>query len=272
MPTLTAPSPIFSEALPFDDLPSPCDSCPHAPSSRARLWERHQEDLTLIATLRAEIEDLKGKVHCLNQTHFGRSSEKDILPSVEGPRDDSAQPASTESEAPPSLSEVRDLMAMEDPDVRPKRSKGHQPGRKGPGRTRHLDLPAEVETLRPDQTLCSHCHAPFIAYGSPETAEILEIEVRPYRRIIRRPRFRKACSCSGTPATLLAPPAPRLIPKGKIGVSLWVTLLREKFDSNQPTARRLKDLERHGLHLSPGTITDGLRGISEFFSTASFKP
>nr|EDZ38360.1 MAG: transposase [Leptospirillum sp. Group II '5-way CG'] len=89
--------------------------------------------------------------------------------------------------------------------------------------------------------------------------------MRPFRRINRRPRFRKTCSCPGTPATLQAPPAPRLIPKGKIGVSLWVTLLRDKFDSNQPTARLLKDLERHGLHLSPGTITDGLRRISEFF-------
>lgn len=35
-----------------------------------------------------------------------------------------------------------------------------------------------------------------------------------------------------------APPAPRLIPKGKIWVSPWVTLLRDKVDSNQPTARR----------------------------------
>ena len=89
-----------------------------------------------------------------------------------------------ESEAPPLSSEVKELMVLEEPDGRPKRPKGHQLGRKSSGRTRHLDLPATVEILRPDQTYGSHCQAPFAAHGSPEIAEILEIDVRPLRLII----------------------------------------------------------------------------------------
>ena len=53
--------PISFEALPLEDLPSPCHSCPHAPSSMSSLWERRQEDQTLITALRSEIEEPRAR-------------------------------------------------------------------------------------------------------------------------------------------------------------------------------------------------------------------
>lgn len=149
----------------------------------------------------------------------------------------------------------------------PPRSKGHQPGRKSPGRTIHSTLPAVVEThdLPSDRKCCPGCFRPFASYGSPETSEILEVEVRPHRRVIRRPRYRKTCSCPGTRSPVLAPPAPRLVPRGKLGISVWVWVLVDKFAFHRPTARLLKDLRLLGLPLSQGTVTDGLRRLAPFF-------
>ncbi len=149
----------------------------------------------------------------------------------------------------------------------PPRSKGQQPGRKSSGRTLHSTLPATLEThdLPPDQKCCPECRKPFAAYGSPETSEILEVCVRAYRRVIRRPRYRKTCSCSGVPSPVLAPPAPRLVPRGKLGVSVWVGVTVDKFAFHRPTARLLSDWRLLGFPLSQGTVTDGLRRLAPFF-------
>jgi transposase len=58
-----------------------------------------------------------------------------------------------------------------------------------------------------------------------------------------------------------APPPPKVVPKGLLGVSLWVALLVGKFAQYQPTHRLLADLRDRDLDLSPATVTDGLRHI-----------
>ena len=154
----------------------------------------------------------------------------------------------------------------EESEERPQRKKGQQPGRKSSGRTRHTDLPTSVEVHEPLLQACPSCQAPFASYGSPEEAEILEVTVRAHRRIVCRPRFRKTCSCVDTPKTTIAPPAPRLVPKGKLGISVWTTVLIDKFAYNRPTARLIKDLKDRGLSLAHGTITSGLKSFSDLFA------
>jgi len=64
---------------------------------------------------------------------------------------------------------------------------------------------------------------------------------------------------------MTAPPAPRLIPKSPIGVSVWTEVLLDKYLYGRPTARLCQALQHHGVPLSQGTVTDGLRKITPLF-------
>jgi transposase len=62
-----------------------------------------------------------------------------------------------------------------------------------------------------------------------------------------------------------APPPPRLIAKSMLGVSIWVTVLLDKYRYYRPTYRLLGDLAHHGLDLALGTLTDGLQRLVPLF-------
>ena len=93
----------------------------------------------------------------------------------------------------------------------------------------------------------------------------MEVEVRAHRRIVRRHRYRPTCDCGAHPGIVTAPPAPRVIPKSILGVTVWVTLLLDKYLFYRPTYRLLADLQTHGLDLSLGTVTDGLHRLLPLF-------
>ena len=138
------------------------------------------------------------------------------------------------------------------------RPRGQQ--RSGHGRRDHSALPAQVEhhELEPSARCCPKCGAEYHAAGS-EDSEVLEIEVRAHRRVIKRQRYHCSCGCAGAPRVVTAPAPSRLIPKGILGVSIWVQVLLDKYRHHRPTYRLLEDLSTHGLQLAQGTVTDGLR-------------
>ena len=148
-----------------------------------------------------------------------------------------------------------------------KNPRGHQVGSPGHGRKDYSHLPVKEEwvELADDECLCPLCALPFEAVGGSEDSEQVEVEVRAYRRRIRRKRYRPTCRCAKLPAIITPPPAPKLIPKGRYGVSVWVTVLLDKYCFLRPTQRLLADLATHGLELSPGTVTDGLKRLAPLF-------
>ena len=101
-----------------------------------------------------------------------------------------------------------DLQAGEE---KPKRRRGQQPQTPGPRRRDYSHLPVVEEpvVLPPEQCVCPQCGKPFAAMSDREDSEVVEIEVRPYRRRIRRRRYRCTCKCAGVPRTLVAPLPPR---------------------------------------------------------------
>ena len=101
------------------------------------------------------------------------------------------------------------------------------------------------------------CGQPLLPRGDTEDSEQIEIEVRAYRRVIHRRRYRRTCTCDG-PQTLTAPSPPKLIPKGRYGISVWVEILLDKYFTYRPTERLLASWRLLGLDLAPGTVTDGL--------------
>jgi transposase len=128
-------------------------------------------------------------------------------------------------------------------------------------------LPAVVEEheIPGDQCYCRNCGRPFAPASGSEDSTILEVEVKAYRRVIRRHRYRPTCDCDAHPGIVSAPPAPRVIPKSILGVSILVEVLVDKYLSYRPTYRLLADLTTRHLDLSLGTVTDALQRLLPLF-------
>ena len=143
----------------------------------------------------------------------------------------------------------------------PLRRRG-QHGAVGHGRRQYGHLPRQIEEhdVDPDRRCCPACGEEYRRHGSEE-CEQLEIEVRAYRRVIKRRRYRRSCQCAAAPALIRAPAVPRLIPKGILGISLWVTVLIDKYLLYRPNVPAAGGSARAWLNLAQGTVTDGLRGL-----------
>jgi transposase len=194
--------------------------------------------------LEAEVEHLRGENRKLQDQLFGRKSEKfstqDRSNHLEGENDDQ------ESSRP--------------------RKRGQRKDRPGPPRRDYSHLPVvdDFRELPEDQRKCPQCGKPF-SPSDTEDSEQIEIEVRPYRRRIQRRRYRRTCNCSNCARTVTAPPPPKLIPKGLLGISVWVEILIDKFFSHRPTERLLDQWQLLGLDLAPGTVAGGLERLEPLF-------
>lgn len=120
-------------------------------------------------------------------------------------------------------------------------------------------------TFPPDGKVCPGCSLPFVAFPGEETKETIEIDVRAYRRLYHRKRYRKTCSCPGPPGIVTAPAPASLIPKGLLGISVFVEILAGKYAFHTPLGRILAFWEQSGLVLSPGTVDSALVRIACLF-------
>jgi transposase len=203
-------------------------------------WKsRHRDALDRVAALEQKVEQLEGEKRQLQADRFGRRSE--------------AQPGNDRS---------HDLDDPQDDAQTPKRNRGQQPGNPGPKRRDYSPLPGREEfvELPPEQAVCPCCGLPLLPLSDTEDAEQIEIEVSAYRRVIRRRRYRRTCTCEGS-ITFTAPLPPKLIPKGRYGISVWVEILLDKYFSYRPTERLLASWRLWGLDLAPGTVNDGLKHL-----------
>jgi transposase len=189
------------------------------------------------ALLKQEVASLQAQLRLREQQLFGREADSTSL------SNDSVHPA------------------------RSPRPRGQQPGKPGPKRRDYSHLPAvdQVIDLPPEQRCCSRCGQPLAPFPGTDDTTVLEIEVRAHRRSYRRRRYRPICSCGGHPGIVTAPVPGRVIPKSILGVSVWVTVLLDKFLFYRPTYRLLEDLNPQGLGLSQGTLTDGLQRLLALF-------
>jgi transposase len=189
------------------------------------------------AQLKQELASLQAQLRLREQQLFGRK------PDATTPPEGLARPA------------------------RSSRPRGQQPGKPGPKRRDYSHLPAldQVIELPPGQQCCSRCGQPFALFPGTDDTTVLEIEVRAHRRIYRRRRYRPTRSCGSHPGIVTAPAPGRVIPKSPLGVSVWVTVLLDKFLFYRPTYRLLEDLSTQGLALSQGTLTEGLRRLAPLF-------
>ena len=127
-------------------------------------------------------------------------------------------------------------------------------------------LSACEETVELDVPQCPACGASLSLFRGTDNSEVLEIEVRAYRRVIRRQRYRCGCDCGVLPRIVAAPAPARLIERGKFGISVWVNVLLDKFLYGCPSQRLLHELADHGLPMAAGTLAGGLRTLSPLFA------
>ena len=188
--------------------------------------------------LKAEVEAYQATIRDLTQRLYGTKSEKATHLDKAG--------------VPPRVSP---------------RKRGQQPGSPGHGRRARAALPVvdEIRDLRTAEKRCPVCGTAFRPFPAPETSTIIAVQVQAHGRRIQRQRYHKGCRCPYLPGIVTAPPAPRPIPKSPIGVSVWTEVLLDKYLYGRPTARLCQALQHHGVPLSQGTVTDGVRKITPLF-------
>jgi transposase len=202
-------------------------------------WRRqHERLLEREAALKAAVESHLATIRDLNQRLYGAKSEQSAAPDCPG--------ASTPVSA---------------------RKRGQQPGSQGHGRSDRGVLPVvtEVHDLSEAAKHCPVCGEAFLPFPGTEESHIIAVQVQPHMRRIQRKRYHKMCQCPQSAGIITAPPAPRLIPKSPLGVSVWTRVVLDTYLSGRPTRRFCEALRYHGLPLAQGTITDGLRRIAGLF-------
>jgi len=211
------------------------------------IWKSlHERATKKIATLEAENEQLRGEVRQLQNRLYGQKSEQ---ASSKRDRSNHLPGEEINDDGQPLVPQPR----------------GQQKGKPGPKRRNYSHLPVVEEwiTLSPEEARCPQCGRPCTP-SSSEDSEQVEVTVQAHRRLIRRRRYQRTCRCPG-PRTLVAPPPAKLIPKGRLGVSVWVELLLGKFFSHEPIERQLTAWRLRDLDLAAGTVTGGLQYLEPLF-------
>src|SRR5712692_10436695 len=202
----------------------------------ANYWRaQHARSVEREAALTAQVASLEATVRDLTQRLYGTKSEKSA---------GSEDVAESKPSSP--------------------RHRGQQPGSKGHGRSERsaLLVVPEVHDLSPAQTCCPACGEAFAPFPGAEESTIIAVQVQAHLRRIQRRRYQKMCRCPQIPGLMTAPPAPRVIPKSPLGVSVWTTVLLDRYLYGRPTYRLCEQLTHHGLPLSQGTLTKGLQTIA----------
>ena len=201
----------------------------------AAYWKaRHRESVRREVDLKSENEELRARIRELEGRLYGRSSERSV----------------GEGKSP----SRRQVSA---------RPRGQQPGSRGHGRRSldRLEAREEVSDLPAEQQKCPRCGRRLDPFPGTDDAQVVEIETRVWRRVIRRRRYHPSCSCGVLPGIVTAPSPARLIPRGKLGISVWVRVILDKYLYSRPSHRLLQELASQGVRLSPGTIAGGLRKL-----------
>ena len=145
------------------------------------------------------------------------------------------------------------------------RKRGQQRGATGHGRTIEAKLSERHEDIVLDKAQCPECGLAFKEFAGTEDVQVLEIEVKAYRSVIHRHRYMPTCQCGCVSGILTAASPARLINRGKFGISVWASVLLDKFAYGRPSQRLLQDLGDHGLNMAPGTLAGGLQAIAPLF-------
>ncbi len=243
-----------------------CRCCKRREREIAQLRDQRDRDHEEIARLRVERDELRAQLKdCAaarreaesardrlaarlqeNLKHrFGRRSER----AERGEADTPAEPDGSGGAHP---GEVR--------------RRGQQPGRPSPRRRSYEHLPTdEVPHDFKEAPRCPHCDTAYEDFGE-ERCEEIHFEVRILRRIHRRKRYRRGCSCKKAPGIVSAPPPAKPILKGRLSIGFLARLVFYKYGLGLPLARIVALLRAEGAQFSPGSLVGSLDRAGELLA------
>jgi len=210
---------------------------------QAGYWEQmHARAAERVQKLERRVQELEAENRQLRQQAFGRKTEK------------------------ASRSDADWLKGLEGKAAEQRR-RGQRVDRPGPQRRDYQHLPTRTDVIELPlaERCCPQCGQPYGERAETEDSEQIEIEVKAYRRVIRRKRYQPCCRCIGPWRIVTAPAPPKLIAKSRYGVSVWVEILLDKFISQRPTERLLEQWQLLGLDLAAGTVSGGLQRLQPLF-------
>jgi transposase len=221
---------------------------------RRRYFARHQEAQRLegqlalaknyITELEKDIADKDAQIDKLRRKLFEASSEKQPL---DANGDEAADTAGTSNSAGSSIAE--------------KRKRGGQPGTTRPGPRAHDHLPVDDDrTYDIPESCCEDCGDQWQELSSRDSDQV-EVNVRAFRRKIRRKRYGHFCKKKGRWVSKTAQGPKPLFPHSKYGISVWVFLLVGKYVLHMAANRVRLLLKEHALNVPQGTMTAGFKRI-----------
>jgi len=212
-------------------------------------YKRNQEQLgtislkdARIAELEKEISQQAALIKKLQHELFGKSSEQDEITIPNG--DDKPDKSKLPKE---------------------KRKRGRQKGAKGKGRQIQENVPIGEEKtydIPQEEKICSDCGETPRECGSEDSEEV-EIDVKAYRRKIKRKKYGHFCTIKQKWVTKCAKVPPKLTPKAGYGITVWLFLLIGKFLLHMPIHRLCMQLATKGILMSEGTVIAGFRRIDK---------
>jgi transposase len=129
-----------------------------------------------------------------------------------------------------------------------KTRKGRHPGRAT--LPKHLERVQEINPVPPHLRICPSCGTEMTTVGH-SCCEILD--VRPAQLYVRQ-RLDETVACPVDDTIVSAPTPPQLIERGKLGMTLVVESLADKFIEHQPIERQCLRWARTGVDIAPQTL------------------
>lgn len=210
------------------------------------LQERIRKLEKQVADRDDKIEDLERQLAWFKKQRFDRTSEQDPL------KDGSESQESGEGNSQAGANQGNES----------KKPKGQQSGSKGHGRTDRSAVPvSEIIPVNLPGCACDKCGIPYRKLNSVAESRLNEIQIELYQMLFKLSKYVSQCDCNGR-KIVTAPPPSKLYPRTDIGTSLWVYLAMQKFLSNIPTSRTLKELSLYGFSLAEGTVAGGFKKIN----------
>ena len=189
-----------------------------------------------VQELEAQVEALKTRVCQLERSLYGRKSER----------------------------EKGEAAEAGEPELPAGRRRGQQPGTRGHGRRRQLNLPTEevIHDLPEGQRRCPSCGLAYEPTSLEDTSEEIDFRVTVKRVVHRRPLYRRTCSCSDQPGLVSAPAPGKVYPHCPYTPQTiaWFVLL--KHTGILPLNRIRHLLRLQGLFLARGSMVGMLRQVA----------
>lgn len=195
-----------------------------------------------------KLESANKQLEWFRKTFFDKKSEEH--PDLTDEEDPNVSPANAE------------LKADDFSNEQGTRKRGQQKGSKGHGRTDVSQLQTENQPLEIKNCSCKKCGIAYRQLERTEDSPLIEmftvLLLMNYQRRIYVPN----CKCEG--GEIRTAPAPeKLFNRTKLGNSLWVHLIVQKFLFGAPTNRTLKAFSLRGFDLAQGTVTGGFKKIDQ---------